>query len=721
MLTKIQPAVELWGGLECTICRVGDKYSYQLVKSGHISRESDLDLFARLGIKALRYPLLWEQMQPGAAPPDWTWSDARLARLRSLNNRPILGLVHHGSGPEHTSLIDPSFATGLAEYARAAAQQYPWVCDYTPINEPLTTARFSGLYGHWYPHGRDGLTFARILLNECRAVVLSMQAIRTINRDARLVQTDDIGYTFSTPALQYQADFENERRWITWDLLSGRVNREHPMWEHLVWLGVDEAEIAWFLDHPCPPDLIGLNYYVTSERYLDENLEPYPQCSHGGNGRQAYADVEAVRAVPAGLLGVQKVLEQAYARYRSPLAITEAHLACTREEQMRWFLEIWQAANAAKEKGADVRAVTAWSLLGAYDWNSLLTCCNGCYEPGVFDLRSPAPRPTAVAKLIQTLSAGDTAVHPVLDGPGWWRRPERLLYPAPKSNGTTSDSAAKGRQLLITGATGTLGQAFGRICVRRGLAHQLVTHSVLDIADPDAVEEMLRKVKPWAVVNAAGYVRVDRAEFEPEQCFRVNTDGTANLARICEKHGVRLLTFSSDMVFDGRSHQPYQEGDRVGPLNVYGSSKVAAEEKALSAFRDALVIRTSSFFGPWDHHNFVTNALRMIAAGESVLAVEDVVVSPTYVPDLVDTSLDLLIDGESGLWHLTNGTAVSWADLARRAAELSANDPAQVKGCSATEFPFVARRPEYSALTSCRANLLPSLDDALKRYFADRV
>src|SRR3712207_2719887 len=86
---------------------------------------------------------------------DWAWADERLGRLRELGITPIVGLVHHGSGPRHTSLIDPAFADGLAAFARAVAERYPWVAYYTPINEPLTTARFSGLYGHWYPHGRD--------------------------------------------------------------------------------------------------------------------------------------------------------------------------------------------------------------------------------------------------------------------------------------------------------------------------------------------------------------------------------------------------------------------------------------------------------------------------------------------------------------------------------------------------------------------------------------
>src|SRR5918997_5033171 len=154
---RSRPPLELWGGVECTGARVGDGYLDQIRRSGHQGRLEDLDLIANLGLRAIRYPVLWERVAPhGLESADWSWTDERLGRLRELGIRPIVGLVHHGSGPRHTSLVDPSFAEGLAEFARAVAERYPWVDAYTPVNEPLTTARFSGLYGHWYPHGLGG-------------------------------------------------------------------------------------------------------------------------------------------------------------------------------------------------------------------------------------------------------------------------------------------------------------------------------------------------------------------------------------------------------------------------------------------------------------------------------------------------------------------------------------------------------------------------------------
>ena len=156
--------LELWGGVECTVNRVGDVVHDQVERTGHAARLDDLDRIAALGVRAVRYPVLWERTAPrGLASADFTWADARMARLRALGLRVIVGLVHHGSGPPGTSLLDEGFVEGLAAFAGAVAARYPWVEDYTPINEPLTTARFSALYGHWYPHRRDPGDFARAL------------------------------------------------------------------------------------------------------------------------------------------------------------------------------------------------------------------------------------------------------------------------------------------------------------------------------------------------------------------------------------------------------------------------------------------------------------------------------------------------------------------------------------------------------------------------------
>ena len=543
---------ELWGGVECTVNRIGDTFQDQLVRNGHAARPDDLRRFAALGIRTLRYPILWERTAPDAIEQaDWRWPDERLALLQELGIRPIVGLMHHGGGPQHTDLAQDSFVEGLTSFARAVAERYRWIEDFTPVNEPLTTARFSGLYGHWYPHARDDRAFARMLTTQCRATVSAMRAVREVTPHARLVQTEDLAKTHSTPCLAYQAELENERRWLTFDLLCGKLTARSPLWRYFVSRGVPAADLAWLRDHPCPPDLLGCNYYVTSERYLDERLERFPAGSHGGNGRHAYADVEAARWRPSGHDGLESLLDEAWRRYRLPIAVTEAHLGGPREAQLQWLAEVWDAACNARARGADVRAVTVWALTGSYDWNSLLTRSDGYYEPGPFDVRTTPPRATALATAVRRLAGGRRVDHPVVSGRPWWRR------------GETSRAA---RPILITGSSGRLGAAFARVCDERGLAAVGLTRCDLDICDPRAVRAALADAGAWGVINAAGYVRVDEAERQPDRCRWENVVGAGVLAEACAERGLRFLTLSSDLVFDGRAREPYRERHPTSPL-----------------------------------------------------------------------------------------------------------------------------------------------------------
>jgi dTDP-4-dehydrorhamnose reductase len=435
--------------------------------------------------------------------------------------------------------------------------------------------------------------------------------------------------------------------------------------------------------------------------------------------------VEAVRVLAEGPAGPRALLSEAWERYGLPLAVTEAHLGCTREEQMRWLTEVWEAARSLKHSGADVRAVTAWALLGSYDWNTLLTRRDGHYEPGVFDVRSGRPRPTALARLLRDLGpAASTSIRCWRPPAGGGvsnacttcrrRRARRAEAPAGGRSANMTDGRA--RPLLITGATGTLGRAFARVCHARAIPFRLLGRGQMDIADPASVAAALAEFEPWAVVNAAGYVRVDDAEADAVVCMRENAAGPSTLASACAGRGVGLLTFSSDLVFDGSARRPYVESDAPAPLNVYGRSKLEAERSVLAACPSALVVRTSAFFGPWDEYNFLTAALRALAAGDPFTAAADATVSPTYVPDLVNASLDLLIDGEGGVWHLSNQGGVTWAELARRAARLFGMDAGLVEARPTRSLGQAAPRPPYSVLGSERGALLPTLDDALSRY-----
>jgi len=694
----------LWGGAECTINRVGDRYRDQLVLTGHDIRPTDLDRFADLGLEALRYPLLWETFAKARDPePLWAWHGERLDRLQMRGIKPIIGLIHHGSGPATTNILASDFATGLADHAREAARRFSWIDDWTPVNEPLTTARFSALYGHWYPHARDERSFWLGLLNQIDGVRLSMAAIRAVNPGARLIQTEDMGNTASTTECADQAAFDNLRRWASWDMLAGKFAPDHPFWPRLAAMGF-EARLEAMATSPCRLDVLGLNHYLTSDRYLDHRLERYPAAATGSSPLGAYADIEAVR-IPGCSRGIEGALRESWERYQIPIALTEVHNGCTREEQMRWLKEAWDTAVRLRSEGVAIEAVTPWSLLGSFDWNSLLTCEANHYESGVFDMRGPAPRPTALAPLIKTLAAGKQALHPVLDRTGWWR-----------SHGRAAPNKTPTPPLLILGATGTLGQAFAGGCRLRGIDHVLTDRQQLDLLDPASVNRVLDDVMPWAVINCAGWVRVDEAERNAQACDAANYTGSVALAAACCARDIHYTGFSSDLVFDGLKGRPYVESDPPAPLSVYGSGKAKVDDALRSAPGRALIIRTASFFSPFDTHNFAMHLVASLRQGQPFMAASDVVTSPTYVPDLVRTTLDLIIDDEIGLWHLVNDGALSWYDFAVEIAQAMRLPAQLIIAKRAEEMSWSARRPLHAGMTSERGLIMPPLACAIERF-----
>jgi dTDP-4-dehydrorhamnose reductase len=430
MERKFSSIPELWGGLECSFNRVGSKYFDQLEYSNHYRRlEEDLEAIAGLGITAIRYPVIWERLQPAKnCAIDWSEAEIALNTLQQYRIKPIAALVHHGSGPKYADITTPEFATHLASYAGKVAEKFPWIDYYTPVNEPLTTARFAALYGLWFPHKKNDRTFVRVLLNELKGVVLAMGEIRKINPDAKLIQTEDLAKIYSTPFMRYQAVFENHRRWLTFDILVGKLRPGHSLWPYFHRYAASEDQLAFFIENPCPPDILGLDYYPTSERFLDEELDKYPAEKHGRNRRHRYADVEAIRVRHEEPAGIRTLTREAWERYRIPIAITEVHVNCDYDNQIRWFGEIRNACMELIGEHVDIRAITTWSLLGAYGWNQLLTEAEGDYESGAFDISTGRPVRTPVGDYIHQLSIDPFYEHLAMNEKGWWHDESRFLF-----------------------------------------------------------------------------------------------------------------------------------------------------------------------------------------------------------------------------------------------------------------------------------------------------
>jgi dTDP-4-dehydrorhamnose reductase len=269
--------------------------------------------------------------------------------------------------------------------------------------------------------------------------------------------------------------------------------------------------------------------------------------------------------------------------------------------------------------------------------------------------------------------------------------------------------------IAILGSGGQLGSSFARLL---GNEANLLTRSDLDLRNHDGIRAWVQSARPEVILNCAAYTAVDAAESDPHTARAVNALAVGALAQACSVTGSRLVTFSTDYVFNGRKQTPYVESDQPDPLNVYGATKSEGEGLALAMGVDVLVIRTSWVMSG-THPNFLFKMLDLIKAGP-VRVVDDQHGRPTFVDDLAVATMSAVGVGATGLLHLTNQGETTWFDLARLIAELAGLDPERVQPCSSDDFPRPARRPLYSVLASerllpLRLGTLPDYREALAR------
>ncbi len=707
-------ALEFWGGIECTINRIQDSYFDQMEMAGHYSRKGDIGRIAGLGIKTLRYPILWERHEPDAQETiDWTHTANRLNEMKQHRITPIAGLLHHGSGPEFTDLADNHFPEKFAAYAGKVARQFPWLEYFTPINEPLTTARFSGLYGLWYPHAMNDVSFAKMILNQVQAIILAMSEIRKINPAAKLIQTEDLSKTFSSPLIKYQATFENERRWLTYDLLLGKVKAGHPMWSYFLRLGIPEKRLHFFIDNATTPEVAGFNYYVTSERFLDEDKSKYPASSHGGNELQEYADVEAIRVNHGNAYGLKVLLKEAWERFRLPMAITESHLNAGREDQVRWLNEICKSCSSAIEEGINVRAVTFWSLFGAFGWSKLLTDEKMVYEPGTFDLRTQPARPTAISLFIKNIILKNNSLHPLAEQHGWWHDPAR--FHGARSNKETDEYKPPGKPLLIIGNYKNLGQNLANACKGRNIPFTFLKNSSV-LGDERSLNKFLETRQPWAVMDFSGFETLLKAEVCGHEFSMEEINLSILLSATCKEKGIAYTLLSSSIVFDPRQKKNFRESDPISPTTVCGRTVAIAEEKIIGQNPSALIIRTGHLFDAFTRNDFCSSLISRLSANEYFECDNDSFASPCYLPSFVHCALELLVDEECGIWHLANDEVLSPFHFARKIALKAGFDLNRIRKTKNSENRYSIIR---GGLGSMRGKLMPSLDESLDHFFSE--
>jgi len=257
-------------------------------------------------------------------------------------------------------------------------------------------------------------------------------------------------------------------------------------------------------------------------------------------------------------------------------------------------------------------------------------------------------------------------------------------------------------KVMITGAGGMTGSELGRQAAALGWTATLLSRSDLDIGDATAVDAAVESVRPDAIVNAAGYTAVDRAESEPAQAIRSNARGPRNLARAAAAWAAGLVHISTDYVFDGTATRPYQPTDPVNPLGVYGRSKLAGEIAVREECLRYAIVRTSWVYSH-EGHNFVRTMLHAAADGRELKVVDDQHGCPTAAADLAMTLLRISDDisassSHSGTYHFSNSGITTWYEFAKAIFEIRGGPPPRLVPVPAREYPTAAPRPSYSAL-----------------------
>jgi dTDP-4-dehydrorhamnose reductase len=282
------------------------------------------------------------------------------------------------------------------------------------------------------------------------------------------------------------------------------------------------------------------------------------------------------------------------------------------------------------------------------------------------------------------------------------------------------------KKVLLTGANGMLARDIRRVFERSHSSWELVCadRSSLEITSLSHCRSVLWAIRPFAVINAAAYTNVDKAETERELAMAVNALGPRNLAIACEEIGAQLLHISTDYVFDGEKSEPYEIWDMTNPINTYGKSKMWGEKYVQSLMSRWYVVRTSWLYGAGGR-SFVKTMLELAAKNPTLRVVNDQHGAPTYTLDLAEACLALLESGAFGLYHATNSGITTWYGFAVEIMRQACTN-VEVLPISTSEFPRPAKRPKSSSLSpyplrEAIGYLLPEWRESLERYLTECI
>ncbi len=276
-------------------------------------------------------------------------------------------------------------------------------------------------------------------------------------------------------------------------------------------------------------------------------------------------------------------------------------------------------------------------------------------------------------------------------------------------------------QFVVTGGNGMVGQAIQTLLGDRSRSF---SHADCDITNASQVESLIGGLHPQAVFNCAAITNVDQCETDHAIADAVNVQGVENLAKSCQRHGATLIHFSTDYVFDGVSDTPFLEDHPRSPINYYGQSKAASEDRVREFCPDHIIARVQWVFGT-GRHNFIMDAAQRFQAGQEVKAFADQFGTPTSAHDIAEMITQLLFQGHRGTFHTVNQGYASRVEIAETVAQVMGVATPHIIGVNLKDVTLPAKRPAYSCLSIDKIQKLgihpPTWQDAVGRYLCSTI
>ena len=276
------------------------------------------------------------------------------------------------------------------------------------------------------------------------------------------------------------------------------------------------------------------------------------------------------------------------------------------------------------------------------------------------------------------------------------------------------------QRILITGVNGQLGSELKDLFeLESEFEVSYLSRGELPLENTENIKAVLNEYHPEIIIHAAAYTAVDKAETEEEIADRINHLASREIAEYCVENDCRLISISTDYVFDGNSTSPLNEEAKVDPVNVYGKTKLLGEVAIQKVLSDAIIIRTSWVYSTYGN-NFVKTMIRLMAEREEISVISDQIGSPTYAKDLAKAIIKIIKSGEwiSGIYHFSNEGEISWFDFAQAIKELNGFNT-KINSIPTTSYPTPAKRPKFSLLDKTKIKRIyevdvPSWKDSLK-------